>query len=385
MADRVVAAVGFVSWIRIRRAAGAEPAEPKPDENHEAGLAAGAPAAPIEIRLGSELSMGLAPRQEILLDRIAASRRTLGKLFGLSFPNVRIKEDPELGGIDYEIVLQDLSHGGGQLYLDRSLAIRQNSSTPRIEGIPGRDPAFGLEGVWIELQDADAAAANGYSVIEPETVLMTHLTEILKADMASLLSRALTVELLDQARGRQPGLVEELIPNVMTVSDVQRVLQGLLRERVSIGNLDLVLETLVDIGRQERDPAELTERVRQKLGVAICNALRGHHDELAVLSLDPRIENRIVADMGSAGSQNLLGVDPRLAEQLLQSLAPMVDRMIRQGRSPVLLCAGTLRRVLLRLTQRTLPQLSVISVDEIPLRINLTSFDVVRLEKVPAQ
>jgi len=181
-------------------------------------------------------------------------------------------------------------------------------------------------------------------------------------------------------RERQPGLVEELIPNIMTASDVQRVLQMLLQERVSIANIDLILETLVDVGRSERDPAELVERIRQKLSVAICNGLRGHHEDLAVLSLDPRAENRIIAEVGASGAHNLLGIDPRLAEQLLRGLAPLVDRMIRQGRAPVLLCAGPLRRTMARLTQRTMPQLSVISVDEIPLRVSLSSFDVIKLE-----
>ena len=376
----IVAVVGFYAWTRIRRASGhAEPGDGSLDKAAEATSAASAPA-PIEVRLGSDLAAELAPRQEMLLDRISATRRKLERQFGFAFPKARIREDDRLGGIDYEIALGDISHGGGQLHFDRMLALKQNAEVPRIEGIPGRDPAFGMEGVWIEPRLAKAAAADGYSVIDAESVLMTHFLETVKAELPALLTRAVTVELLDQARARQPGLVEELIPNVMTVSDVQRVLQGLLQERVSIGNVDLVLETLVDIGRHERDPAELTERIRQKLSVAICNTLRGHHDELAVLSLDPRVENRILADLGTSGSHNLLGVDPKLAEQLLKALAPNVEQMIRQGRNPVLLCAGQLRRILVRLTQRTMPQLSVISVDEVPLRINLVSFGVVRLE-----
>ena len=164
----------------------------------------------------------------------------------------------------------------------------------------------------------------------------------------------------------------------MTASDIQRVLQRLLQERVSIANLDLILETLVDIGRQEKDPAALCERVRQSISASICAGLRGQHAELAVLSLDPRLENRVAAQ-GAAG-HNLIAADPRLAEQLLTALAPLVDRMLRQGRSPVVLCAGSIRRSLVTLTRRTLPQLAVISVDEVPLRMALTSFDVVRLQ-----
>jgi flagellar biosynthesis protein FlhA len=376
----IVALVGCYAWLRVRRNARTSDGGAAAQDDAAGAALATVPAAPIEIRLGSDLTAALAPRQEMLIDRIAATRRQLERQFGFAFPKARIREDERLGSIDYEIALGDVVHGGGQLHLDRLLALRQNAEVPRIEGIPGKDPAFGIAGVWIEPRQAKAAGADGYSVIDPESMLMTHFAEIVKAEMPSLLTRAATVELLDQARERQPGLVEELVPNVMTVSDVQRVLQGLLQERVSIGNIDLVLETLVDIGRHERDPAELTERVRQKLSVAICSALRGHNDELAVLSLDPRVENRILSELAASGSQSLLGVDPRLAEQLLKALAPQVDKMIRQGRSPVVLCAGPLRRILVRLAQRTMPQLSVISVDEVPLRINLTSFGVIRLE-----
>lgn len=133
-----------------------------------------------------------------------------------------------------------------------------------------------------------------------------------------------------------------------------------------------------DTGRQGKDPAVLCERVRQSISASICAGLRGQHAELAVLSLDPRLENRVAAQ-GAAG-HNLIAADPRLAEQLLTALAPLVDRMLRQGRTPVVLCAGSIRRALVALTRRTLPQLAVISVDEVPLRMALTSFDVVRLQ-----
>ncbi len=185
--------------------------------------------------------------------------------------------------------------------------------------------------------------------------------------------------MLDALRERQPGLVEELVPNIMTLSDVQRILQNLLRERVSIANLDLIVETLVDVGRSERDPLELTEKVRQALSTAICNGLKGQNAQLSVLSLDPRLENRIISGAGTAEAA-ALGMEPRLAEQLLRGLAPLAEGMMRQGKAPVLLCAGPIRRLLVKLTQRSIPQLSVLSVDEVPMRIALHSFDVVKVE-----
>lgn len=377
----IIGVAGFFAWLRIRRLQPS--AEADPQSGDATGETARAPAA-IEIRLGSELMASWETRQDLLLDRIAAGRVGHERVFGIAHPAVRFAASSDIGGFDYEIRIHGVTHGGGQIFPDRQLALRANPDAPALPGIGGRDPAFGIAGTWIEEAHVAQARDADYSIIDPETVLITHFSELIKAEMPALLTRAKTVELLDMARERQPGLVEELIPNVMMVSDVQRVLQMLLQEKVSIANIDLILETLVDIGRIERDPAELVERLRQKLSVAICNALRGHHDDLAVLSLDPRAENRIIAEVGASGAHNLLGIDPRLAEQLLKGLAPLVDRMIRQGRAPVLLCAGPLRRTMARLTQRTMPQLAVISVDEIPLRVSLSSFDVIRLEAATA-
>lgn len=374
----IIAALGLVGWVRARRTAAAAAAIPAEETDDPVRTG---PAAPIELRFGEALMKEWEPRRDLLLDRIATGRAGHERTFGFAHPNVRVLESAEVGGFDYQIALHGVAHGGAQLFPDRQLALRVNGDAPDFPGIAGRDPAFGIPGVWIEPGQVAAARAAGYSVIDSETVLITHLSEVLKAEMPALLTRGHVAALLDQVRERQPGLVEELVPNVMTVSDVQRVLQNLLQERVSIANLDLILETLVDIARTERDPTLLTERVRQKLAVAICNALRGGHDDLAVLSLDPRTENRIITEAGAAPNASLIGTDPRLAEQLLRRLAPLVDGMIRQGRSPVLLCATPLRGLLVRLTQRTMPQLSVISVDEVPVRISLSSFDIVKLEQ----
>jgi flagellar biosynthesis protein FlhA len=372
----VVAIIGVMAWTRVRRNAASAASDPQSFEDASSSHAL----APIAIRLGGDLMTAWEDRQQLLLDRIAAGRAGHERTFGIAHPEVKILSAAELGASDYEIVVHGVPIGRGQLFTDRELALQTDSNAAALPGIPGRDPAFGIPGTWIEPVQATGARAAGYSVIDSETVLMTHFSEVIKAEMPSLLTRGQVVALLDQVRERQPGLVEELVPNVMTVSDVQRILQNLLQERVSIANVDLILETLVDIGRNERDPIVLTEMVRQRLGASICNALRGQHDELSVLSLDPRTENRIITEVGSSGRANLLGTDPKLAEQLLRRLAPLVDRMIRQGRTPVLLCAGPLRSMLVRLTQRTIPQLSVISVDEVPLRISLNSFDVVKLE-----
>ena len=374
----ILLAIALFAWWRIRRARSGEAASALEEEDAVETSSASVPSA-LEIAFGSDLSRAWQDRRALLLDRIAGSRESHERAFGIPFPAVRFVDSSDLGSLDYRISIHGVPYGTGQLHSDRLLAIAQRDDAAKLNGIQGRDSAFGLPGTWIERDLAKEAEEGGYSVVDPETVMITHFVETMKLEAATLLTRGVTGQLLDQLRERQPGLVEELIPNVLTVSDVQRVLQNLLQERVSIANLDLIVETLVDIARNERDPGELTERLRQDLGPAICSTLRGHHHQLAVLSLDPKLENRIISESGTRESSTL-GVEPRLAEQLLRRIAPMAERMMRQGRQPVLLCAGSIRRTLLRLTQRSVPHLSVLSVEEIPRRVALQSFDIVKLE-----
>jgi flagellar biosynthesis protein FlhA len=314
------------------------------------------------------------------MDRIAGLRRIHEQQFGIVFPPVRLHDGDAIGDAEYEIVLYGARYGAAEVHVDRVLAVAGQGARARLDGIETTDPAYGLPAWWIAPDAADAARAAGYSIIDPLTVLVTHFGEIVRGEVATLLTRATVVALLDDVRGRQPGLIEELVPQTLSVSDVQRVLQSLLSEGVSIANLDLIVEHLVDLARTHKDPVELTELIRQRLSYAICHQLRGRHGDLAVLSLDPRIENQLTASIGAAGAGASMAVEPRLAEQLLHRLAPLTEAMFRQGRAPVLLCGAEVRRHLKTLTRRSLPSLSILSVAEIPMRITLKSFDVVRLE-----
>ena len=292
-------AIALFAWFRIRKLRRVEAENFETLEDEQPGLAA-ALQPPLEIAFGARLAEAWEGRKAVLLERIATSRTAHERAFGIPFPSVRFVEDPDVGSLDYRINIHGTTYGTGQIHPDRVLAIAQREDVPRLAGIAGRDPAYGIPATWIEPVLQREAAEKGYSIIDAETVLVTHFVELVRLEVANLLTRAVTADLLDQLRERQPGLVEELVPNIMSVSDVQRILQNLVRERVSIANLDLIVETLVDVGRSERDPGELTERVRQALSTAICNGLKGQGTQLSVLSLDPRLENRIIAGAGSA-------------------------------------------------------------------------------------
>lgn len=188
----IVAALGLVGWVRARRAAQAVDAPP--DET--ADPVRTGPAAPIELRFGEALMKEWEPRRELLLDRIATGRAGHERTFGFVHPNVRVLESGDIGGFDYQIVLHGVAHGGAQLFPDRQLALRGNGEASDLPGIPGRDPAFGIPGTWIEADQVAAARAAGYSVIDSETVLITHFSEVLKTEMPALLTRGHVVALL---------------------------------------------------------------------------------------------------------------------------------------------------------------------------------------------
>jgi flagellar biosynthesis protein FlhA len=376
----IIAAVAFAAWWRIRKTHAAEIQSAADDAEEAAATAGTAPLPTLEIRLGEALGQTWGREEAVLLERIANLRRAHEQDLGIGFPSVKLVDGDGIGANEYEIRLFGARYGAAEIVPDRVLAIASQGAKGRVEGIETVDPAFGLPAVWIEEGLSASARTAGYTIVDPITVLVTHFGEIVRGETSTLLTRATVAALLDEVRGRQPGLVEELIPNTLTISDVQRVLQNLLGEGVSIANLDLIVEHLVDLARTQKDPAELTEAVRQRLSYAICHQLRGKHSDLAVLSLDPRVENQIAASIGSNGGQGGLAVEPRLAEQIIRKLSPLTEEMFRQGRAPVLLCGGEIRRHLRGLTRRSIPKLSILSVSEIPMRISLKSFDVVRLE-----
>ena len=367
-----IGGLAFLAWRRLGRVAPvAEPdadAEATPDQ----------PAA-IDIRLSAELADAWKAQEPILLERIEGLRRAAERSFGIAFPAVAIVDGPGLGGFGYDIRLFGARFAIGEARPDRLLAIGAPGKPPTLPGIATTDPSFGLPASWIEPTHEPAARAAGLTVVDPITVLMTQFADVVNGEMATLLTRPIVTQLIEQVRTRQPALIEELIPTTLGVPDLQRVLQNLLAERVSIANIDLIVEHLADLARQHRDPGELTEQLRQRLSYAICNQLRGDHHELAVLSLDPRIENQISAGLASGGVAGL-PIEPGLAERLIRGLSTMAEAMHKEGRAPVLLCGGALRRHLKAFTRRSIPRLSVVSVDEIPVRITLRSFDIVKLE-----
>lgn len=332
---------------------------------------------PIEVHVGSHWAAQAALVNGPLMERIASFRQQHALEYGVVLPRVRFRDSPKLGTHHYEIQLDGVLVGRGEARADRLLAIHPAGDLKSIPGEPTRDPTYGLPALWIEHRQREVATAARYTLVDAQTVLLTHLTEVLRRESATLLTRAETERLLDRVRKTQASLIEELIPTVLSVSDVQRVLQGLLREKVSIRHLDAILETLADAGRQSKDTATLVERVRQRLGAAICQQLVADGSTLQVLTLDAQIEGQLLHGLRDGDPNRGPALDPLLAEQFMSRLMQQAEKMMKSNLLPVLLCAPELRRHLRLLSERVLPHLRVIAMTEVPTTVELRSFAVV--------
>ena len=378
----IIIGVSLLIWLRIRKRDNAIAKEDtKLNSEEEAPDTISKPFPLLEIALGSELSEAWKSNEVIIMDRIANLRETHEKTLGLGFPSVKLIDGTQMGSYEYEIRLFGTTYASGEIESDKVLAIQSEKTTIPFEGETIRDPAFGLPALWIDENLAEQAREKFYTVVDPITVLITHLGELLQVEAATLLTRSIVTKLLEEVRDRQSGLVEELIPNILTVSDIQRLLQNLLSEKVSIANIDMIFEHLVDLARNEKDVGELTERIRQRMNYAICNKLRDKNPDLAVISLDPKAENQILMSTTASSDKDRLAIEPKLAQQLLTQLIEVSGKMHTQGRNPVLLCGSEIRRQMRALTKRSIPKLSILSVNEIPMNINLKSFEVIKLEQ----
>ena len=332
---------------------------------------------PVEITVGQSLVPLVGGEDSLLMDRIGAFRKQYALEAGLVIPKVRVKDDKRLAPQSYQIRVFGAKVASGEILPDRILAIDPGNVQGKVEGVETKDPTFGLPAIWVVEDQRQAAKAAGYTLIDPVSVLMTHLSEMFRQQSANLLTRAETERIIARVKTQDPGLVEELIPGVMNLTDIQKVLQSLLREKVSVRNVGLILEVLVDAGKQTKAPEMLTELVREKLGPIICQGLTNEEGELYVLVLDPGVERALASGIRGDADKLRLMVAPEYAEQVLSGMVGQVEKMMTANVLPVLLCAPELRRHLRGFTERVVPHLAVLSMLEVPSTINVRSFGMV--------
>jgi flagellar biosynthesis protein FlhA len=321
---------------------------------------------PLEIELGYQLIPLAEKGRGDLPARISIIRRQLATELGMVVPPIRIVDNIRLRPESYVIRLRGVEIARGELYIERYLMMNPGvQDPPGIQGLPTREPAFGLPAVWICAADKEHAEMAGLTVVDPPSVLATHLTEVIKNHAHELLGRQEVQTLLDSFKARSPAVVEELVPNLMTLGEVQKVLQNMLREGVSIRDLGTVLETLADLARSTKDLDVLTEQVRQALGRMISRSLAGEQGAVQVVTLDPALEEQIINSVHRTETGTSVAVDPELHRSMLTSLARETQRISERGQAPVVLCSPLVRLYFKRLTERVARKLVVLSYNEL--------------------
>ncbi len=343
--------------------------------------AEGAPAAPATTRemfgqmvridpMEIEIGYGLIPlidREQggDILDRIAQIRKQCAGELGLVVPPIRIRDNMELPANAYHVKIKGLRVAEGEIRVRHLLAMKPGDDYQSLEGIRATEPAFGLPALWISESARTKAEGTGFTVVEPSSVLATHITELIRRYADSLLTRQDAQELIDAVREQAPAVVGELIPNTLSVGAVHRILQNLLRERVPIKDTVTIFETLADYALMTKDVDVLTEYVRRALAGHITRQYEDASGRIHVLTLDPKLEHQLTEAMQRSDKTIGLNLDPALAQQLTHRVAEKLDQPAFLTSAPVLLCAPLIRRALRGLLERNLPHLAVLSYNEI--------------------
>ncbi len=357
----------------------AAPAKPR-DERVEDYLAVD----PMEIEIGSSLIRLADPKRGgDLLERIQRARQAMAGEIGLIMPKVRIRDNLRLGPRHYRIKIADLPVAEGELQPAMLLAVDAGHSSGNISGLATREPAFGMPATWIDPAARHQAESQGYQVAEPIGVLVTHLNETVRAHGDEILTRDATRHLIDELKKSSPAVVDELIPGQMKLSEVQQVLQLLLREQVPIRQLATILEALGEEAARTKDPILLTERVRRRLARAISTRYRDKHGRLAVITLDPALEEQIRAATHHDDGTLNVSLSPQTAETICQRLAGELARHAGSGRNPVVLVSPAVRPALKQITSAALPRLVVLSYDDVTRDTQLESLGMLDLEPTP--
>lgn len=335
---------------------------------------------PIEFEFG----YGLIPLVDTaqggdLLDRVVMIRRQLALELGVVIPVVRIRDNIQLQPNEYRIKIKGNEMARGELLLDHYLAMSPGDDDS-IEGIDTIEPSFGLPAKWITEATKEEAEILGYTVVDPPSVVSTHMTEIIRNNGHDLLGRQETKQLIDHIRETNPILVDELTPTPLSIGEIQKVLANLLRERVSIRNLPIIFETLADYSKMTSDVDILTEYTRQSLAKQLTTQYAGNNPVLKVLTVSGRVEKLIAESIQQTDHGNYLSIDPNDSQAILESMAREVERASLMDQSPIVLCSPAVRMYLRQMSERYFPQIPILSYNELESSIEVQSVGVVNVD-----
>ena len=329
-------------------------------------------------QLELEVGYGLIPlvdeeQSGNLLSRIRSIRRQFALDMGIVIPSLHLRDNLQLKPGEYRVLIKGNPVASAELLIDHYLAMDPGDAKQRLKGVETVEPAFNLPAVWIPESQKEEAMLAGYTVVDPSTVIATHLTEVFRRNLHEFLGRQETQELLDNLSKRAPKAVESLVPAVLTIGGVQKVLQALVQENVSIRDLLTIVETLADYGVATQDPTQLTEYVRAKMGRTIVKPYLGEEGVLPIITMSHQIDEILSNAMRPAEQGGYLALEPGVAQQVIQAINRSTeDAMVADGQ-PILLVAPQIRSQLAQLLNRFIPTLPVISQAEIPADIKIQS------------
>ncbi|MEK4755002.1 flagellar biosynthesis protein FlhA [Priestia sp. FSL R5-0597] len=312
-----------------------------------------------------------------LLDRIVMIRRQLALELGLVIPVVRIRDNIQLQPNEYCLKIKGNEVAKGELLLDHYLAISPGMDDELIEGIDTLEPAFKMPAKWISESVKEQAEMFGYTVVDPPSVVSTHITEVIKSYAHELIGRQETKQLIDHTKETYPILIEEVTPNPLSVGDIQRVLAKLLKESVSIRNLPIIFEVLADYGKMTSDTDLLTEYVRQGLARQITSQYTVQEGLLRVLTLSGKVEKTMAEAVQQTEHGNYLSLDPNVSQAIVESIAKQIETLSFQEQSSIVLCSPAVRMYVRQITERYFPHMAVLSYNELEANVEVQSVGVV--------
>ena len=333
---------------------------------------------PIELEFG----YGIIPLADVnqggdLLDRVVLIRRQLALELGMLVPVIRLRDNIQLSPNEYVIKIKGAEVAKGSLIFDNFLAMNSGDVEEDIEGIKTVEPAFGLPAIWIQESQRDRAEMLGYTVVDPPSIIATHLTEIIKKHAYELLGRQEVQTLVDNIKQNYPAIVDELVPKVMSVGEIQKVLANLLKEGVSIRDMVTILETLADYAQATHDTDMLTEYVRQALGRSISKKFFSGNNN--VITIDPKVEQMIIDSVQKTEFGSYLTLDPAVSNSIVNNLSKNVQKLIQLGGQPIVLASPVVRLYFKRLTENVIPGLVVLSYNEIDPSVEVQSVGMVSI------
>lgn len=333
---------------------------------------------PIELEFG----YGIIPLADVnqggdLLDRVVMIRRQIALELGTVVPIIRLRDNIQLNPNQYIIKIKGIQVSEGEILFDHYMAMNPGFVTEEITGIPTFEPSFHLPAIWITESQRERAEASGYTVVDPPSIIATHLTEIIRHHLAELLSRQDVSRLIDNIRESNPALVDELVPKLMSIGEIQKVLQNLLREGISIRDLLTIFETLADHATSTRDTDILTEYVRQSLKRAISGKFFPANETTSVVTLDPKLEQEIMNSVKQTEQGAFINLDPETTKRIMQSVESETDKLERLGKTPIVLTSPIVRMYFKKLSEDYFRDLIVISYNEIENNVELQSVGMV--------